>query len=42
MITWDEMIQSNLSFMPEQLTMGNVDMSKYVIPLPGSAPTAAT
>ena len=37
--TWDEMTQSDLSLMPEELHLGNVDMSKFVPPLPGTAPT---
>jgi len=36
--TWDEMTQSNLSLMPAELHLGNVDMSKYVRPLPGTSP----
>jgi len=36
--TWDEMTQSDLNFMPAELHLGNVDMSKYTIPLPGTAP----
>ena len=36
--TWDEMTQSDLNLMPAELTLGNVDMSKYTIPLPGTAP----
>jgi len=36
--TWDEMTQSDLNLMPAELTLGNVDMSKYAIPLPGTAP----
>ena len=36
--TWDEITQSDLNFMPEKLTLGNVDMSRYTIPLPGAAP----
>ncbi|MDR2039953.1 MAG: Gfo/Idh/MocA family oxidoreductase [Bacteroidales bacterium] len=36
-ITWDEMTNSDLNLMPEQLTLGNVDMKKYeAIPLPGT------
>ena len=27
--TWDEMTNSDLNFMPAELTLGNVDMSKY-------------
>ncbi len=35
--TWDEMTTSDLNLMPAELTLGNVDMSKYnAIPLPGS------
>jgi predicted dehydrogenase len=37
MYTWDEMTQSDLNLMPSELTLGNVDMSKYAIPLPGAA-----
>lgn len=37
LITWDEMTNSDLNLMPAELTLGNVDMSKYeVIPLPGT------
>jgi hypothetical protein len=36
--TWDEMTQSDLNLMPAELHLGNVDMSKYTIPLPGTAP----
>jgi predicted dehydrogenase len=36
--TWDEMTQSDLSLMPAELTLGNVDMSKYKAPLPGTSP----
>ena len=36
--TWDEMTQSDLSLMPAELHLGNVDMSKYVRPLPGTSP----
>ena len=39
-ITWDEMTNSNLNFMPDELTLGNVDMSKYRRNLvPGTTPT---
>ena len=37
--TWDEMTQSDLCLMPAELHLGNVDMKKYTIPLPGTAPT---
>ena len=37
--TWDEMTQSNLNLMPDELKMGNVDMSKFVRSLvPGTTP----
>ena len=36
--TWDEMTQSDLNFMPAELYLGNVDMSKYTIPVPGTPP----
>ena len=36
--TWDEMTQSDLNLMPAELHLGNVDMSKYTIPLPGTSP----
>jgi len=37
MLTWDEMTRSDLNLMPSELTLGNVDMSKYTIPVPGTA-----
>jgi len=37
--TWDEITQSDLSLMPAELHLGNVDMSKFVPPLPGTSPT---
>ena len=36
--TWDQMIQSELNFMPTELTLRNVDMSKYTVPVQGKAP----
>ena len=36
MFTWDEMAQSNLNLMPSDLTLGNMDMSKFTVPLPGT------
>ena len=35
--TWDEMVQADMNFMPAELTLGNVDMSKFTIPVPGTA-----
>jgi len=37
MFTWDEMTQSDLNLMPSELHLGNVDLSKYTIPVPGTA-----
>ena len=34
-VTWDEISQSDLSYMPEKLELGKVDMSKYTVPVPG-------
>jgi len=36
--TWDEMAQSDLNFWPDEWHLGNMDMSKFKIPLPGTAP----
>jgi predicted dehydrogenase len=36
--TWDEMTQSDLNLMPAELHLGNVDMSKYAPPRPGTSP----
>jgi len=36
--TWDEMTQSDLSLMPAELHLGNVDMSKFTVPKPGTYP----
>jgi predicted dehydrogenase len=35
--TWDEMTQSDMNFMPTELTMGNVGMNKFTVPVPGAA-----
>ena len=36
--TWDEMTLSDLNLMPAELHLGNVDMSKYTVPVPGISP----
>ena len=36
--TWDQIIQSDLNYMPDELTLRNVDMSKYTVPVQGKAP----
>jgi len=35
MYTWDEMTQSDLNLKPSDLTLGNLDMSKFTVLLPG-------
>ena len=34
-ITWDEMSQSDLDYMPEKLELGAMDMSKHQVEVPG-------
>ena len=36
-VTWDEMSQSELDYMPEKLELGPMDMSKCIVPTPGKA-----
>jgi len=36
-VSWDEVMSSNLNLLPEKLEIGNVDLSQYQIPVPGSA-----
>ena len=38
MTTWDEMTMSDLNLKPAELHLGNVDMSKFAAPKPGSSP----
>ena len=38
MVTWDEMMQSEMNFMPSDLTLRNVDRSQYMIPAPAGPP----
>lgn len=35
-ITWDEISASDLDYLPEKLELGKMDMSKYIVPVPGS------
>lgn len=35
-ITWDEMSASDLDYLPEKLELGSMDMSSYIVPVPGS------
>ena len=34
-ITWDEITKSELDLMPKKLELGPMDMSKYVVRVPG-------
>ena len=34
-VTWEEVMGSQLSLMPEDLTFKNLDMSGFTIPVPG-------
>jgi len=36
-VTWDEIMASDMNLMPADLTLKNVDMSQYIIPVPGKA-----
>lgn len=36
-VTWDDMAASGLKYMPETVEMGKMDMSGYVVPVPGAA-----
>jgi predicted dehydrogenase len=36
-VTWDEILGSDLNLLPPDLTLRNVDLSKYLIPVPGKA-----
>ncbi len=35
-ITWDAMTAAPLDYMPKDLTMGNLDMKQFTVPVPGS------
>jgi hypothetical protein len=34
-VTWDEISQSDLTYLPEKLELGTQDMSKHTVPVPG-------
>ncbi|MDR0814240.1 MAG: oxidoreductase, partial [Bacteroidales bacterium] len=36
-VTWDEVIGSDLDLLPENLSLKDMDLSKYPIPVPGKA-----
>jgi len=36
-LTWDEMSASDLNYMPENIDLGDCDMSEYVVKVPGTA-----
>ena len=38
LVTWDEMTQSDLNFMPTDFTLRNVDRSQYMVPAPAGPP----
>ena len=35
-VTWDEISGADMNFLPENLELGNVDMSQYKVPVPGN------
>lgn len=37
-VTWDETSAKTLNFLPENLALGKMDMSQFVVPVPGSPP----
>jgi predicted dehydrogenase len=37
-ITWDEMMASDLQIGPKEVALGNVDMTAFVVPVPGILP----
>lgn len=37
-VTWDQMVQSDIDYMPADLSLRNVDRSKYTPPVPGTSP----
>ena len=36
-VTWDEITNSTLNYLPATLEIGKMDMSGYVVPVPGKA-----
>ena len=36
-VKWDEISSSSLNYLPEKLEIGPMDMTKYVVPVPGKA-----
>jgi predicted dehydrogenase len=36
-VTWDQMSQSDLDYMPEKLELGKMDMSQHIVMTPGKA-----
>jgi len=36
-VKWDDIYNSSLSYLPEKLEIGKMDMSNYVVPVPGKA-----
>ncbi len=40
-VTWDQVMAMDMNLLPDKLELANQDMSKYVIPVPGTAPKEA-
>jgi hypothetical protein len=40
-VSWNDMLGSDLNLLPPDLTLRDVDLSKYLIPVPGK-PSART
>ena len=38
LVTWDEMVQSDMNFMPTDFSLRNVDRSQYMVPAPAGPP----
>ena len=36
-VSWDQLMASNMNLMPEKLELTNMDMTRYVVPIPGIA-----
>ena len=36
-VTWDQMMSSDMNLMPDRLEFGDMDMTQYVVPVPGKA-----
>ena len=36
-VMWDDVMNSDMNLMPDNLESGNIDMSKFIVPIPGRA-----